>query len=195
MCPVTTLARMSQHRLGAALRSRVAGEDAVERAKVIWGRSGERWFTPKDPVWRVHGDASMFIGGLGRASPAVPAPARHGGGGRALRLPRRPVGPPPAHFSTFLAVTTYGPSGGRPAGRSTTSAASTTAPRERLSDGNAVPRVPTRTCSPWVHVAETESFLAAYQRYAPTPLTPQESDTYVEQSALVAGRWGPSTCR
>ena len=58
------LARLPQRRLGAALRSRVAGEDAVERAKVIWGRSGERWFTPEDPVWRVHADAAMFPGGV-----------------------------------------------------------------------------------------------------------------------------------
>ena len=64
MAPLSGLARSSQRRLGAALRSRVAGDDAAERAKVIWGRVGERWFSPEDPVWRVHADASMFPGGV-----------------------------------------------------------------------------------------------------------------------------------
>ena len=53
-----------QRRLGLALRARVAGEDAPERARQIWAAEGERWFTPDDPVWRVHADASMFPGGL-----------------------------------------------------------------------------------------------------------------------------------
>ena len=53
-----------QRRLGLALRSRVAGDDAPARARQIWGAEGERWFTPEDPVWRVHADASMFPGGL-----------------------------------------------------------------------------------------------------------------------------------
>ena len=64
MAPLSGLARSSQRRLGAALRSRVAGDDAAERAKVIWGRVGERWFSPEDPVWRVHADAALFVGGL-----------------------------------------------------------------------------------------------------------------------------------
>ena len=50
--------------LAHALRSRVAGDDAAEKAAVIWGAEGERWFTPEDPVWRVHADAAMFPGGI-----------------------------------------------------------------------------------------------------------------------------------
>ena len=53
-----------QRAAGTALRSRVAGEDAPERARVIWESEGERWFTPEDPVWRVHADAAMFPGGV-----------------------------------------------------------------------------------------------------------------------------------
>ena len=52
-----------QRRLGQALRSRVAGDDARERAQRIWGAEGERWFTSDDPVWRVNADAAMFPGG------------------------------------------------------------------------------------------------------------------------------------
>ncbi len=39
-------------------------------------------------------------------------------------------------------------------------------------------------------MAEARSFLTAYQRYAVQPLTTEEADSYVEQSALVAGRLG-----
>ena len=64
MTVLTDLARHSQRRLGSALRAKVAGDDATERARVIWGKEGERWFTPEDPVWRVHADAAMFPGGV-----------------------------------------------------------------------------------------------------------------------------------
>lgn len=42
----------------------------------------------------------------------------------------------------------------------------------------------------WVHIAETDSFLQAHQRYAVTPLTPAQADTYVAQSCVVATRLG-----
>ena len=54
-----------QRAFGQALRSRVAGRDAEDRGRVIWGRPGERWFSPADPIWRVHADAAMFAGGIG----------------------------------------------------------------------------------------------------------------------------------
>src|ERR1035438_10918406 len=48
-----------------ALRERVAGRDNAAKAAVIWDKPGERWFTPADPIWRVHADASMFVAGIG----------------------------------------------------------------------------------------------------------------------------------
>jgi uncharacterized protein (DUF2236 family) len=41
-----------------------------------------------------------------------------------------------------------------------------------------------------VHLTEADSFLTSYQRYAEQPLTPEEADTYVEQTAVVASRLG-----
>ena len=41
-----------------------------------------------------------------------------------------------------------------------------------------------------MHVAEADSFLRTHQRYAGTPLTPAEADTYVAQSCVVATRLG-----
>lgn len=48
---------------------------------------------PRPPDPHVHGDTSMFIGGLSALPAPVHPPARHGSRGRALRLPRRPMGP------------------------------------------------------------------------------------------------------
>ena len=61
---MTDLLRPAQRALGHALRSRVAGPEAEQKNAVIWGTPGPRWFTAADPVWQVHGDASMFAGGV-----------------------------------------------------------------------------------------------------------------------------------
>jgi uncharacterized protein (DUF2236 family) len=181
------LARRSQRRLGSALRARVAGDDATERAKVIWGRQGERWFTPEDPVWRVHADASMFPGGvaallLQSLHPlAMAGVAGHSGyrGDPWGRLQRT---------SHFLATTTFGTVDDAEA-----AIARVRGIHERVRGRDPQGR-PYRASDPrllsWVHVAEAHSFLTAYQRYAVQPLTPAEADTYVAQSALVASRLG-----
>ena len=96
-----------QRRVGLALRSRVAGDDAPERAARIWGAEGERWFTPEDPVWRVNADAAMFPGGMAALllqslhPLAMAGVAEHSGykGDPWGRLQRT---------SHYLAVTTFG---------------------------------------------------------------------------------------
>jgi len=187
MRPLSDLARHSQLRLGAALRAKVAGDDAAERARVIWGREGERWFTPDDPVWRVHADAAMFPAGvaallLQSLHPlAMAGVAGHSGykGDPWGRLQRT---------SHFLATTTFG------------TVADAEAAIERVRSihervrGRDPQGRPYRASDPrllrWVHVAEAHSFLTAFQRYAVEPLSANEADTYVAQSALVAGRLG-----
>lgn len=187
MSVLTDLARASQLRLGSALRARVAGDDAAERAAEIWGRPGERWFTPEDPVWRVHADAAMFPGGvaallLQSLHPlAMAGVAGHSGyrGDPWGRLQRT---------SGFLATTTFGTVEDAEA-----AIARVRAVHVRVRGRDSRDR-PYRADDPhllgWVHVAEAHSFLAAHQAYAPTPLTEAEADTYVEQSAVVARRLG-----
>ena len=46
------------------LRSRVVGPNASQRTHEIMEAPGERWFAEDRPIRLVHGDASMFIGGL-----------------------------------------------------------------------------------------------------------------------------------
>ncbi len=183
MTVLDDLSRGVQRRLGLALRSRVAGDDAADRARVIWGRRGERWFTPEDPVWRVHADASMFPGGVAALllqslhPQAMAGVAGHSGyrsdpWGRLQRT------------SHFLATTTFG----------TVEDAMATIERVRAVHERVRGRddrgVPYRASDPdllgWVHVAEAYCFLTAFQRYASEPLSAVEADRYVEQSAVVA---------
>ncbi|MGN6253036.1 MAG: oxygenase MpaB family protein [Marmoricola sp.] len=171
-----------QRRLGEALRSKVAGEDADTHAARIWGSSGERWFTPEDPVWRVHEDASMFPGGIAALllqslhPLAMAGVTDHSGyrGDPWGRLQR---------ISHYLATTTYGTVADAERAIAAVSRVHRTVTGER--DG-----VPYAASDPallrWVHVAEVWSFLHAFQAYARTPLTPAEADTYVAQAGLPA---------
>ena len=173
--------------LAVALRDRVAGEDNAARAAVIWDAPGERWFTPADPIWRVHTDAAMFIAGL-RAlllqslhPLAMAGVAGHSGyksdpWGRLQRT------------SNFLATTTFGTIEDAEA-----SIEHVRGIHERVR-GKTPDGVPYAATDPhllkWVHVAEADSFLQTHQRYAGTPLTPAEADCYVAQSCVVATSLG-----
>ena len=177
----------ARSRLATALRDKVAGSDAEERAKAIWTTEGERWFTHDDPVWRVHADASMFVGGirallLQSLHPlAMAGVAGHSGyksdpWGRLQRT------------STFLATTTFG---------TVTDAEGAIAMvrgihervRGKAPDGRSYAASDPHLLG-WVHAAEADSFLAAHQRHGREPLTPAEADLFVAQSGVVAGRLG-----
>lgn len=179
---VSPLGRV-QGALGSALRSRVAGDDAQERARLIWQTPGQRWFGPTDPVWRVHADAAMFPGGVAALllqmlhPMAMAGVAGHSGyrsdpWGRLQRT------------STYLAATTFGT-----VEHATATIAQVRAVHERVRGKDAFGR-PYRASDPhllmWVHVAEALSFLRAYQAYAATPLSVDEADTYVAQAGVSA---------
>jgi uncharacterized protein (DUF2236 family) len=172
-----------QRRLGLALRARVAGEDAPERAQKIWGAEGERWFTPEDPIWRVHADASMFPGGLAALllqslhPLAMAGVAGHSGykGDPWGRLQRT---------SHYLAVTTFGTVDDA---AQSIEVVRSVHRRVRGKDEHGRPYAADDPhLLRWVHVAEISCFLAAFQAYAATPLTPEESDRYVAQTARSA---------
>jgi len=170
-----------------ALRDRVAGPDNAAKAALIWDKPGERWFTESDPIWRVHADASMFVAGirallLQSLHPlAMAGVAGHSGykGDPWGRLQRT---------STFLATTTFGTIGDAEALIERIRGIHRGV-RGRAPDGR-----PYAASDPhllaWVHVAEADSFLRTYQRYAATPLTRAEADQYVAQSCVVATRLG-----
>jgi uncharacterized protein (DUF2236 family) len=173
--------------VAVALRDRVAGEDNAAKAAVIWGKPGERWFTETDPIWRVQSDAAMFVAGirallLQSLHPlAMAGVAGHSGyqGDPWGRLQRT---------SNFLATTTFG----------TIEDAEALIARvcgiHEGVRGKAPDGRPFAASDPhllhWVHIAEADSFLRTHQRYAVTPLTPAEADSYVAQSCVVATRLG-----
>ncbi|MFD4877991.1 oxygenase MpaB family protein [Streptomyces sp. NPDC058420] len=172
-----------RERLGTALFARVAGPDGPRNRARIHDTPGPRWFGPEQPVRRVHGDASMFIGGLSALllqslhPLAMAAVAAHSGfrGDPWGRLQRT---------STFLATTTYGT-----AAQAQRACDQVRAVHERVRGetdrGEAYHAAdPELLC--WVHVAEVDSFLRAHQCYGANPLTDAECDGYVENTAKVA---------
>jgi uncharacterized protein (DUF2236 family) len=180
-------ARLVQRQLGRMLRSKVAGDDAPARAQRIWGARGERWFTPDDPVWRVHADASMFPAGvtsllLQSLHPlAMAGVAGHSGykGDPWGRLQRT---------SHYLATTTFGTIEHAEEAIATVRSIHTRV-RGKAPDGR-----PYRADDPhllmWVHAAEVDSFLRGFQTFAATPLTADEADVYVAQAGIPASRLG-----
>jgi uncharacterized protein (DUF2236 family) len=176
-----------RRQLARALRARVAGKDAAERAVEIWDTPGPRWFTPEDAIWMVHADASMFVGGirallLQSLHPlAMAGVAGHSGyrGDPWGRLQRT---------STFLATTTFG----------TVEHAEAAIARvrgiHRSVRGTAPDGRPYAASDPhlldWVHLAEVDSFLTGYQRFGPARLDRARADEYVRQSGEVAARLG-----
>ncbi len=186
---LSSASRPVQRRLGLALRSRVAGDDAPERAKRIWGAEGERWFTPDDPIWRVNADAAMFPGGIAALllqslhPQAMAGVAGHSGyqGDPWGRLQRT---------SHYLAVTTFGT-----VDDAEQAIAHVRSVHRRVRGKDHRGR-PYAADDPhllrWVHVAEISSFLAAYQAYAAEPLSSADADLYVEQTAMAASRLGAS---
>jgi uncharacterized protein (DUF2236 family) len=170
-----------------AIFLRVAGPDATATRARIHGTPGPRWFERGSPVQRVHGDASMFVGGL-RAlllqslhPLAMAGVAAHSGyrGDPWGRLQRT---------STFIAVTTFGTSDD-----AERAVAAVRAVHERVR-GRAADGRPYRASDPellrWVHVAETQSFLVAHQSFGRDPLDAQGCDEYVAQAAVVGRALG-----
>jgi uncharacterized protein (DUF2236 family) len=170
-----------------ALRERVAGRDNAAKAAVIWDKPGERWFTPADPIWRVHADASMFVAGvrallLQSLHPlAMAGVAGHSGykGDPWGRLQRT---------SAFLATATFGTIEDAEALIEAIRGIHQRV-RGRTADGH-----PYAASDPhllkWVHIAEADSFLATHQRFGLTALSAAEADLYVAQSCVVATRLG-----
>ncbi|MFI1422200.1 oxygenase MpaB family protein [Streptomyces sp. NPDC020731] len=174
-------------RIGHAIFSRVAGPDGPDNRARIHGTPGPRWFGPDRPVRRVHGDASMFIGGLSALllqslhPLAMAAVAGHSGfrGDPWGRLQRT---------STFLAVTTYGTADSARQAVDRVRAVHETV-RGTTADGEEYRASDPRLLC-WVHIAEVDMFLRAHQRYGARPLDGEGCDAYVADMARIATALG-----
>ncbi|MBD8080275.1 DUF2236 domain-containing protein [Cellulosimicrobium arenosum] len=172
---------------GGAILARVAGPDATAVRARIHRAPGPRWFAAGSPIQRVHGDASMFVGGL-RAlllqslhPLAMAGVAAHSGyrGDPWGRLQRT---------STFIATTTFATVDDAQHAVDVVRAVHERV-RGRAPDGR-----PYAASDPellrWVHVAETQSFLVAHQTYGARPLDAAGCDEYVAQAGDVGQRLG-----
>ena len=176
-----------REQLGRSLFGLVAGPQGPANRARIHETPGPRWFSEDRPIRRVHGDASMFVGGL-RAlllqslhPLAMAGVAQHSDyrGDPWGRLQRT---------STFLAVTTFGPE----------------ADAQRAVDKVRGIHQRVRGAAPdgrqyhaadphlleWVHIAEVDSFLLAHRLYGASPLDQNGRDGYVADTARVATALG-----
>ena len=176
-----------RRRIGAAIFERVAGPEGPSRRQVINAADGERWFADGRPIRRVHGDSSMFIGGirallLQSLHPlAMAAVAGHSGyrGDPWGRLQRT---------SYFLAVTTFGRD------RDAREAIARVRAIHRRVTGITPDGRPYAASDPhlltWVHIAEADSFLRAHTRFGTQPLDQAGRDGYVADLARIGAALG-----
>jgi len=174
--------------LGRQVFQRVAGPQGPTRHERIFEAAGDRWFADDRPIRRVHADASMFVGGLralllqslhplAMAGVAEHSDYRADPWGRLQRT------------SFFLAATTFGPA------EEAERAVARVRGVHRHVHGTAADGRAYSASDPhllrWVHVAELDSFLAAYERYGGgEPLDQDDRDGYVADAAVVAERLG-----
>ncbi len=181
---VTEAARL---RLQSGLRTTLGGKPPVAGPEYTEPAGDPGLFGPDSPAWEVHADPAMLVAGiralllqmfhpLAMAGVADHSDYRSDPSGRLNRT---------AHFVT---VTTYG---------STEAADQAIAQVRRVHDfvkGTALDGRAYSANDPhlllWVHVAEVDSFLRAYQRYGRRALSPTEADQYVSDMAEVAIRLG-----
>lgn len=170
-----------------SLRHRIGGAEFTETHERLFLTEGERWFSPDDVIWRVHADAAMFVGGirallLQSLHPVAMLGVSEHSGYR---------GDPWGRFqrtSRYLATVTYGT-----VADAERAIAIVRAIHKRVR-GTTPDGRPYAAGDPdllgWVHVAEVDSFVTAYQAFGDTRLSEAEVDSYVAQSASVAERLG-----
>jgi uncharacterized protein (DUF2236 family) len=173
--------------LSEQVRSRVVGPDAPSRHAELFDTTEPGWFAEDAPIRRVHGDASMFVGGLRALLFQSLHPRAMAGVADHSNFRTDPWGRL-QRTADFVAATTFGP-------------ASEAARAVRV-----VHRVHRRVVGVtrdgeeyaandphllgWVHIAELDSFLAAHDRFGADPLVGDERDEYVANSAVVARALG-----
>ena len=172
-----------RRQIGRAVFSMVAGPDGPANRTRIHDTPGPRWFDEDRPIRRVHGDASMFVGGLRALLLQSLHPLAMAGVADHSDYRGDPWGRL-ARTSTFLAVTTFGTS--TDAQRAVDRVRGIhTQVRGMSADGR-----PYEATDPhlleWVHIAEIDSFLLAHQLYGAAPLDQRGRDAYVADTARVA---------
>ena len=184
---LTERVQVVRQALADALQERGIGDNADEKRNAVMFAEGPRWFDESRPIFQVHSDASMFIGGmralllqslhpLAMAGVAQHSDYRNDPWGRLQRT------------ADFLATTTFGPADLAEQTINRIKAVHKTVVGT-ASDGRAYSASDPHLLR-WVHVAEVDSFLSAHQTYGAHPLTNEEADQYVADMAVIAHKLG-----
>lgn len=176
-----------QRRVAGAVRSMVAGERRPARPVATAESADPGLFGPDSAAWRVHGDVSMFIGGLRALLLQTLHPLAMAGVAGHSDYRSDPWGR--LHRTAeFVGATTYGSTES-----ATRAIRRVRAVHERVR-GVAPDGRPYSATDPhliaWVHVTEVDSFLRAKQRYGTERLDAADADRYVAEMAVVADMLG-----
>jgi uncharacterized protein (DUF2236 family) len=141
----------------------------------------EGLFGPDSVAWRVHADASMFVGGIAALMlqslhPRAAAVVASSSNFRERPLHRL------SRTGSFVAATTF----------AATPVAEAIIARVRAVHAR-IPGASDPDLLTWIHVAEVTSFLAAYRRYHPSLLFGRDIDRYLDETAVVAERLGATS--
>lgn len=170
-----------------ALRERVIGDGADDKQAAIMLAPGPRWFAPDRPIHRVHGDSSMFIGGMRALLLQSLHPLAMAGVAQHSDYKNDPWGRL-QRTADFLAATSFGPD------HVAQMAVDRVKSVHQRVVGTARDGREYSANDPhllrWVHVAEVDSFLKAHQEYGEHPLTDEECDQYVEDMSVIASKLG-----
>jgi uncharacterized protein (DUF2236 family) len=174
-------------RLGREVVSLISSdpqEDAHHFAQPI-GDPG--LFSPDSPVWEVHGDASMFVGGIRALLLQAMHPLAMTGVAEHSNYKQDPLRRL-QRTAMFIRDTTYGNT------RQAEAAIERVRRLHRAVRGTAADGRAYSADDPallrWVHAAEIDSFLTAHQRYGASPLSAAQLDRYVDEMAEIALRLG-----
>lgn len=170
-----------------AVKSRVVGPNAEERAAQLFEAPGQRWFAEGRPIRIIHGDTSMFVGGLRALLFQSLHPLAMAGVAQHSDYKADPWGRL-QRTADFLAATTFGPAD---------QAQRTIDMIKRVHTrvvGTASDGRPYSANDPhlleWVHIAEVDSFIAAHKAFGEVKLTDDDYDEYVADMAVIATALG-----
>jgi len=187
MAPIFDGVEQLRLRLGREVVSLVSTDPDLDMTAFSEPAGDPGLFAPDSPVWEVHADASMFVGGIRALLLQAMHPLAMAGVAEHSDYKRQPLRRL-QRTATFIRDTTYGNTqqvemairsvrrihqhvkGVAPDGR-----------RYAASDP-ALLR--------WVHAAEVDSFLSAYERYGAKPISRARVDRYLDEMAEVALRLG-----
>ena len=169
--------------IATELRARVVGPNASQRTQEIMDAPGERWFAEDRPIRLVHGDASMFIGGLRALLLQSLHPLAMAGVANYSDYRKDPWGRL-QRTADFLAATSFGPA--NEAQRIVERVKAVHLKVNGVASDGRIYSATDPHLLKWVHIAEIDSFLYTYQKFSKAPLDQAGRDGYVKDAAFVA---------